>query len=146
MWLVFLKILLCIYLTNNVNCYQYSGVYTKSSYVNDKWKNSKNDNNNKNHIASSSTLQRNYPYTTISPYHYTSNVHLRHNRFHNLDKVMNRLDHFTTTTPSYKTTTHHNNEDDYDFMADDNYDDQEYDDEVEEDEDDWVSDFKLLLF
>lgn len=131
MWFVFLKILLlCLYLINSVNSYQYS--YTKTSHLNDKWKNVGG--------STSTSSQRNLrQQTTISPY-FNSNVHLRHNRFHNLDKVMNRLDHMTTSTPSYKNIKRRDEEkDDYDFMADDNYDDQEYDDEVEDDEDDWVS-------
>lgn len=145
MWFVFLKILLCLYLTNNVNSYQYSVVNTKTPYVNDKWKN-KYD--NKNYIASSNTASsshKTYHHTTMSPYNVKpSSVHFRHNKFRHLDGVLNRLDSMTTTTPSYK--SNHKN-DDYDFMADDNYDDQEYDDEVEDD--DWVSEkeyFSFLIF
>lgn len=135
MWFVFLKILfLCLYLTNNVNSYEYSS-YKKTSYSNDKWK----------YVGGgSSSTERNLRQdTTISPYNINSNVHLRHNRFHNLGKVWNRLNHMTTSTPSYKNIKHNKRDDqkdDYDFMADDNYDDQEYEDEVEDDEDEWVSD------
>lgn len=137
MWFVFLKILLCLCLTNNVDAYQYGrNVHPKSAYANHRWK-SDDDDHNKNYVSPSSTASS-WHHTTITP-HKASPIHLRHNRFHNLDSVMNRLDRMSTTTPTSKAAANHF-KDDYedDFMADDNYDELEYDDEVE-DEDDWVS-------